>query len=279
MATRGTVLVTGASTGIGRATALHLAGRGWRVLAGVRRAGDGETLRDAASGELEPLILDVTDAGQIAAAAEAAGPELAGLVNNAGVSVPGPLEFMPLDDFRRQLEINLVAQVALTQAVMASIRRARGRIVFTGSIGARMPSPFLAAYSASKAGVAALAASLRQELRPWGIEVSTVEPGAIATEIWRRGADEGAAVVGRLPPEGRELYAGPLGAMDGIAKTMAERAIPPERVARVMERALTARRPRDRYVVGPDARVQALLVRALPHRALDRIVARQMGLP
>lgn len=278
MASRGTVLVTGASTGIGRATALHLAERGWRVLAGVRREEDGEGLREAPSGPVEPLILDVTDADQIAAAAGAAGPELAGLVNNAGISVPGPVEFIPLDDFRRQLEVNLVAQVAVTQAMLPAIRRARGRIVFTGSIGARMPAPFLSAYAASKAGVAALAASLRQELRPWGIEVSTIEPGAVATEIWRRGADEGAAVAGRLPPEGLELYAAPLGAMEGISKAMAERAIPPERAARVIEQALTARRPRDRYLVGPDARVQALLARALPHRLLDRIVARQMGL-
>ena len=278
MAGRGTVLVTGASTGIGRATALRLADRGWRVLAGVRREQDGEGLREAAAGQLEPLILDVTDAGQIAAAAEAAGDEVAGLVNNAGISVPGPVEFIPLDDFRRQLEVNLVAQVAVTQALMPSIRRAGGRIVFTGSIGARMPSPFLSAYGASKAGIAALAASLRQELRPWGIEVATVEPGAIATEIWRRGADEGAAVAERLPPEGRELYARPLGAMGRISKAMAERAIPPERVAAVVERALTARRPRDRYLVGPDARIQALLVGLLPHRVVDRIVERQMGL-
>jgi NAD(P)-dependent dehydrogenase (short-subunit alcohol dehydrogenase family) len=272
------VLVTGASTGIGRATALHLASRGWRVLAGVRREEDAETLRSASAGGVEPLILDVTDEVQVGAAAEAAGAELAGLVNNAGISVPGPVEFMPLDDFRRQIEVNLVAQVAVTQAMLGAIRRGGGRIVFTGSIGARMPAPFLSAYAASKAGVAALAASLRQELRPWGIQVSTIEPGAIATEIWRRGADEGAAVAARLPPEGRELYAAPLGAMAGISKAMAERAIAPERAARVVERALTARRPRDRYLVGPDARIQALLAAALPHRVVDGIVARRMGL-
>lgn len=278
MASRGTVLVTGASTGIGRATALHLAERGWRVVAGVRRAEDGEALRGAASGPLEPLILDVTDADHVAAAAAAVGGELAGLVNNAGISVPAPLEFIPLDDLRRQLEVNLVSHVAVTQALLPSLRRARGRIVFTGSIGGRMPPPFLSAYAASKAGIAALAASLRQELRPWGIHVSTVEPGAIATEIWRKGADEGAAVADRLPPEGRELYGEPLAAMGDVAGKMSRAAIPPQRVARVMERALTARRPRDRYLVGPDARVQALLIRALPHRVLDRIVARQMGL-
>lgn len=271
-------LVTGASTGIGRATALRLADGGWRVFAGVRREEDGEALRAASQGRIEPLILDVTDEAHVAAAAEAVGPELHALVNNAGISVPGPVEFMPLDDFRRQLEVNLVAQVAVTQATLGAIRSARGRIVFTGSIGARMPTPFLAAYGASKAGVAALAAALRQELRPWGIEVSTIEPGAIATEIWRRGADEGAAVAARLPAEGRRLYARPLELMDGIAKAVAQRAILPERAARVVEQALTSRRPRDRYLVGPDARVQALLARALPHRVTDAIVARQMGL-
>ena len=244
----------------------------------MRRAEDGEALRDAATGALEPLLLDVTDEAQVAAAAGSIDPELAGLVNNAGISVPGPLEFVPLDELRRQLEVNLVGQVAVTQALLARLRRGRGRVLFIGSVGGRVPKPFIGGYSASKAGVAALAASLRQELRPWGVEVATIEPGAIATEIWSRGADEGEAVAGRLPAEGRELYARPLAAMGGVAGKMNRIAIPPERVARVVERALTARRPRERYLVGLDARAQVLLQRLLPHRVLDGIVARQMDL-
>lgn len=286
----GAVVVTGASTGIGRAVALRLAGRGRRVFAGVRREQDGEALAAAAPGApaaapgaLTPVILDVTDAASVAAAAERIDGELgeeplAGLVNNAGITVSGPLEFLPLDDLRRQLEVNLVGQVAVTQALLRRLRAGRGRIVFTGSIGGRVPPPFLAPYAASKAGVAALAASLRQELRPWGIQVSTVEPGSIDTPIWRKGVESGGELAARLPAEAHDLYGRPLAAMNEVAAKMSAGAIPAERVAEVVERALTASRPRSRYLVGRDARIQLVLSRLLPDRAFDALVARMMGL-
>ena len=167
-------LITGASTGIGKATALHLDGKGWRVFAGVRREEDAASLREAGSERLVPLMLDVTDAGQIADAAERIGAEvgeagLDGLVNNAGIAVPGPLETLPIDDFKRQIEVNLTAHVAVTQAMLPAIRRARGRIVFITSIGGLMAFPMFGAYHAAKFGLEAVGDVFRQELRPWGI--------------------------------------------------------------------------------------------------------------
>jgi NAD(P)-dependent dehydrogenase (short-subunit alcohol dehydrogenase family) len=192
------VLVTGASTGIGRATALRMDGEGWRVFAAVRREEDAASLREAGSDRLVPVMLDVTDASQVVAAAErvAAGvgeAGLDGLVNNAGIAVLSPLETIPVDDFRRQIEVNLTAQVAITQAFLPLVRRATGRIVFVSSIGGRMALPFGGPYHASKYGIEAVADCLRQELRPWKIGVAVIEPGSIDTPIWERGeriADE-----------------------------------------------------------------------------------------
>src|SRR3954454_3243317 len=189
------VLVTGASTGIGRATALRLDGAGWQVFAGVRKEEDAASLRAEASERLSPLILDVTDAGQIAAAAEVIEREadggLDGLVNNAGVAVPGPLETVPLEDLRHQLEVNLVAYVAVTQAMLPQIRRAEGRVVFLSSIGGRIAFPFGGPYHASKFATEAIGDVSRKKLRPWGLRVSLVEPGSIDTPIWERGQRKG----------------------------------------------------------------------------------------
>ena len=276
-------LVTGASTGIGRATALRLDRAGWRVFAGVRREEDAEALREAGSERIEPLRLDVTDAAQIAAAAERVGEEageagLDGLVNNAGIAVLSPLETIPIDDFRRQIEVNLTGQVAVTQAMLAAIRRARGRVVFVSSIGGRMALPFGGPYHAAKFGVEAVADCLRQELRPWGIDVAVVEPGSIDTPIWERGeriADELAA---RAPAEQEALYGEAIERLREAARRTAQRGIAPEKVAEAIERALTARRPRTRYLVGADARGQALISGLLPDRLVDRLVARAMGI-
>ena len=202
-----TALVTGASTGIGRATALRLDAAGWAVFAGVRREVDAERLRADASERLTPLVLDVTDAGQIEAAAEAiaaaaGGAGLDGLVNNAGVSLPSPLETMPIEDFRRQVEVNLTGQVAVTQAMLPAIREARGRIVFISSIGGLIAFPMTGAYHAAKFGIEAVGDVFRRELRGWGISVSIVEPGSIATEIWDRG-DAAAEEIGERSPAAR----------------------------------------------------------------------------
>jgi NAD(P)-dependent dehydrogenase (short-subunit alcohol dehydrogenase family) len=276
------VLVTGASTGIGRATALRLDADGWRVFAGVRREEDGESLRAAASERLTPVMLDVTDAGQIAAAADLIGKEvgeagLDGLVNNAGVSVPSPLETIPIEDFRRQIEVNLTGQVAVTQAALPLIRKARGRIVFLSSIGGRIAFPLTGAYHAAKFGVEAVGDIFRQELRPWGISVSVVEPGSIDTPIWDRGEREADELGARVPAR-EELYGKAIARYRKVVRSVADRGIPPAKVAEAIEHALTARRPRSRYLVGLDAKFQARAKVFIPTWAFDRIVARTMGL-
>ena len=272
----GLVVVTGASTGIGLATAQRLAGHGFDVLAGVRTAQAGEAI---AAERITPVVVDVTDAGQVAALRATVGDRpLAGLVNNAGISVSGALEFLDLDDFRRQLEVNLIGHVAVTQALIEALRARPGRIVNTGSVGARTPLPFTAPYAASKAALWATGEALRGELRPWGIHVATVEPGAIATPIWEKGTAQAAGAAARLPPRGQELYGSTLDRVDDIVATVTASAIAPEKVAEVVEEALTARRPKARYLVGSDARQQVLARRLLGHRRFDALLARRMGL-
>ncbi len=275
------VLVTGSSTGIGRATALRLDRDGWRVFAGVRREEDAESLRAEASERLVPVILDVTDPEQIAAAAErveaAVGESgLDGLVNNAGVAILGPLETIPLDDFRRQVEVNLTAQVAVTQTLLPAIRRSSGRIVFVSSIGGRMALPFGGPYHAAKYGLEAVADCLRQELRPWRIHVSAIEPGSIDTPIWERGEQIADEVSARAPATQEELYGATIERFRAAVRRTAERGIAPDKVAATITHALEARRPRTRYVVGADARGQALAARILPDRVLDAVVRRVM---
>ncbi len=271
-------LVTGSSTGIGRATALRLDRAGWRVFAGVRREEDAESLRAAGSERLVPLMLDVTDPGQIAAAAErideAVGEAgLDALVDNAGIGVIGPLETLPLEDFRRQVEVNLIGQVAVTQAMLPAIRRATGRVVFVSSAGGRMALPFGGAYHAAKFGIEGVADSLRQELRPWGIEVIVIEPGSIDTPIWERAVSGYEEMAARAPAAQEELYGRRLAKLREGARRTAARGIPPEQAAEAIERELTARRPRTRRRVGLDAQGQVLLRRLLPDRALDRLLA------
>lgn len=277
------MLVTGSSTGIGRATALRLDRDGWRVFAGVRREEDAESLRAEASDRLVPVMLDVTDAEQVGAAAELVGERvgeagLDGLVNNAGIAVLSPLETIPIEDFRRQIEVNLTGQVAVTQAMLSLVRRTAGRVVFVSSIGGRMALPFGAPYHAAKFGVEAVADCLRQELRPWKIDVSVIEPGSIDTPIWERGEEIADEVASRAPAAQEELYGQTIERFRAAVRRTAERGIAPDKVARVVAHALTARRPRTRYLVGADARGQALGRRLLSDRAFDALVRRIMRL-
>src|SRR5918996_2317979 len=207
----GAVLVTGASTGIGEATARHLGERGHRVFAGVRKSSDGERLRAAGNGRVTPVELDVTDQSQIeevvgAIAAEVESDGLLGVVNNAGIALGGPVEFLELDDWRRQFDVNVFGLLAVTKQVLPLIRKARGRIVLVGSIGGRLASPFLAPYSASKFALEAIADSLRVELHPFGIRVALIEPGAVKTEIWEKGRATADELEQELPPEALERY-------------------------------------------------------------------------
>lgn len=260
-----TALVTGASTGIGAATAAGLARAGWRVLAGVRREGD-------APEGTEEVLVDVTDEEQIRAAA-ARVDKLHGLVNNAGIAVAIPLEFIPLDELRRQLEVNLVGQVAVTQAFLPHLRRERGRIVFVGSIAGRSALPFLGSYAASKHALEAVADSLRLELRPFGVAVAIVEPGTIRTPIWTKSAAGAAALRERLPTALGELYGERIAAFGRVALKRGSEGASAEAVASVVEEALTSARPRARYLVGRDARIRAGFER-LPDRVRDRVYER-----
>lgn len=282
---RPAVLVTGASKGIGRACALRLVDTGFRVYAGVRTDADATSLIDNAGAEMVPVMLDILDPAQITAAAQQIDQEmgtrgLQALVNNAGVAIAGPLEFLPIDEVRRQLEINVVGQLAVTQAVLPLLRRGRqgadpdaraGRIVFMSSIAGRSTLPFTGVYSASKFALEAMADALRMELRPFGLGVSIVEPGVIDTPIWetsRRSADETAR---GMPPEAEQYYGR---VMDALRRRIDRGmgGLPAERVADVVVHALTARRPRTRYLVGRDARLRAVLQWLLPDRARDRVV-------
>lgn len=254
---------------------------GWRVFAGVRREEDAQSLQEAASEKLVPLMLELTDREQIAAAAQRIGSEtgktgLDGLVNNAGITIPCPLEALPIDDFRRLLEVNLIGQVAVTQAMLPQLRNAGGRIVFVSSVSSRRAVPLLGAYTASKAGLGAVADTFRQELRHWGIEVSLIEPGGIETPIWDRGEVEIDAILEQSPIDVDGLYGKMITAFRDLAKRSAARRVTPEKVAASIERALLARRPRTRYLVGADARGQAVAQRLLPDRTLDAAVARVM---
>src|SRR3954452_7952357 len=275
------VLVTGASSGIGRATALRLDRSGWRVFAGVRREEDAEALRGDASGPLAPVLLDVTEPEQLAAAAERVRQEsdggLDGLVNNAGVAIPGPLETVPIEDLRHQLEVNLVAYVAVTQAMLEQIRRAEGRVVFLSSIGGRIAFPFGGPYHASKFATEAIGDVFRQELRPWGLKVAIIEPGSIDTPIWERGQRKAEDVEAKSPRTNL-LYGAALDKFRKVIEETAERGIPPEKVAKAISHALESKRPRSRYLVGLDAKVQARLQPLIPIAVFDRIVARQLNL-
>jgi NAD(P)-dependent dehydrogenase (short-subunit alcohol dehydrogenase family) len=274
-------LITGASTGIGRATALRLAAGGWTVLAGVRAAADGGRLEaEAPQGRVVAVTLDVTDPAQIAEAArrvseQTAAGGLDALVNNAGIGIGGPLELVSAEDLRRQFDVNVFAQVAVTQAMLPALRRGGGRIVFVSSIGGRVAMAFTAPYAASKHAIEAFGDALRVELRTSGVKVALVEPGSVATPIWDKGRVEADRV--EVPPELQAQYGHVPAAMDKVLRDTARRGVPPEAVAATIEHALTAPRMRARYVVGRDAKAMLLAKRLLPDLLFDRLARRALG--
>jgi len=272
-----TVLLTGASTGIGRATALRLAGSGWTVLAGVRKVADGEALKAAGGERIAPIMLDVTDAAQIAAAVaevEERGT-LDALVNNAGIGFGGPLELVPIDDLRSQLEVNVLGPVALTQALLPALRRARGRVLFISSVGGRVAMAFTAPYAASKHAIEAVGDALRVELRSSNVQVALIEPGSVATPIWDKSRAQGEDL--HVPAELADQYGHVAAAMNKVLDRTERRGVPPEQVAETIERALTARRMRARYLIGRDAKAMLLAKRLLPDHVFDRVARRALG--
>lgn len=277
-------LITGASTGIGRATALQLAGSGWNVLAGVRDAAAGEALeRDAPSGRVHALTLDVTDPEQIAAAAsavaDATGASSSGaldaLVNNAGIGVGGPLELVTQDDLRRQFDVNVFAQVAVTQAMLPALRRAGGRIILVSSIGGRVAMAYTAPYAASKHAIEAIGDALRVELARSNITVAIIEPGSVATPIWSKNQADAQEL--EIPAELHAYYGHIPAALEKVLKDTGSRGVPPEQVAATIERALTSPRMKARYVIGRDARAMLIAKTILPAHLFDRLAKRMLG--
>ncbi len=280
----GAVVVTGASTGIGRATALLLDQNGYRVFAGVRKEADAKSLAEAGSDNLTPITIDVTKERSIKSAKDkvqrAVGKDgLVGLVNNAGVGDGGPVETMDLDVLRNVLEVNLVGQVAVTQAFLPMIRKVPGTIVFIASIGGRIASPFMSPYNTSKFAVEALGESLRQELAPWAIDVVVVEPGSIDTPIWSKGAETIDDQKGSMSPTEKRLYRKQLDRMEEVLTETASRGISPEKVAKVIHTAISSENPKHRYLVGRDAKIAARLKGTLPDRTFKMLIDRQIKMP
>ena len=278
------VLITGASTGIGAACAIGCAERGMTVFAGVRDLVAGDALQAMGGKAIIPVELDVTDGESITNAADVVARHvgeagLSGLVNNAGIAIGSPLELIPLQQLRRQLEVNVVGQIAVTQAVLPLLRRARGRIVNMGSIAGRGTIPMMGPYSASKHALEALTDALRLELYPWGIEVSIIEPGAIATPIWDKSMQISLGLESEMPAGGRHLYEATARSVRESVGQAAARAIPANAVVKAVLHALTAKRPRTRYLVGRDAKLRALMLRWLPDRLQDWILKKVLKLP
>ena len=268
---RGLVIVTGASSGIGEAIALHLREGGFSVLAGVRRDEDAERMRTRG---LTPIRLDVTDPEQLAAArAEVGDRPLAGLVNNAGILRGGPLEFVHLDDLREQLEVNVIGQVAVTQAFIGGLRAGRGRIVNVGSISGRLASPMVGPYVAAKFALEGLTDTLRRELVLQGIDVIMIEPGGVKTPLLGRASQWVEQLYRDSPPELAQRYGAMLTVMlEQTNKIDQQTGIDASAVAEVVGKALTVRRPRTRYLVGRDAIIQATMAKLLPDRVVDRLL-------
>jgi NAD(P)-dependent dehydrogenase (short-subunit alcohol dehydrogenase family) len=269
-----TVLLTGASSGIGRACVERLAGLGWHVLAGARSTADLDAL--AALADVEALELDITDTTQIEAAAARVGDRLDALVNNAGIAVIGPVEALPMDEWRRQLDVNFLGQVAVTRALLPALLRSRGRIVNMTSIGGRVALPLFGPYAASKFALEATTDVLRRELRAHGVEVVAIEPGAIRTPIWDKGLERGEDLEADLDDAQRARYGKLIATIRREAGDNARSAPEPSAVADAVEQALTASRPKTRYLVGREARIQATLGRLLPDRAMDALLARAL---
>lgn len=280
------VVITGTSSGIGKAAALALAEKGFDVFAGIRRKSDGEALRAASAGRVSPVIIDITNPELIAAAVaqveEATGDAgLAGLVNNAGIGAPWPMELVPLEEFRRHLEVNVTGQLAVTQAFLPMVKRARGRIVNVGSEGGRFTLPFMGPVTAAKHALVSVNDALRMELRPWGVHVTLIEPGPTKSDAPGKLVASGRRAISEsFSDVGRAVYGETFGqAIERIAAGHGRQGSPPEAIARTVVQAMTDRHPRTRYPAGGHAKARIRLARVTPDRALDALFSRMLGLP
>lgn len=283
-ANSGAVFITGASTGIGAATALHFAALGHRVFAGVRKVEDGEALQRRGGALVVPVMIDVTNADSIVSAAQMVGAAvgvggLGALVNNAGIAVSGAWEYVGRQRLLTQFEVNVFGTVAVTQAFLPLVRRGKGRIVTVTSIAGKHAPPFYGPYAASKHALEAFGDSLRLELRPWGIPVSLIEPGAIDTPIWDKGLSLADEVVGEMPADARDRYAPYMEAARRSGEKAGRNGIAAERVAEAIAHAVRSSRPKTRYFVGRDARFRAIAMRVLPDRVKDMLTWTGMKMP
>jgi NAD(P)-dependent dehydrogenase (short-subunit alcohol dehydrogenase family) len=274
-----TVLVTGAARGIGKAIVEHLASTGWDVVAGVRSEQDADAITKVDPQRVSAVILDVTDADHIAKLADALPARLDAVVNNAGVAVGGPVETVTPDDWRKVLEVNVIGQFAVTRAVLPKLRESRGRAVFISSVNGRISTPMLGPYSASKFALEAACDALRIELRGWGVPVVLIEPAQTDTDMWRTADDMALETEAAMSPEHRELYARHLRGMKKFVPAARKMAVSTDKVVAVVDEALTARRPRARYVVGLMPKLQTAMVTNMPTALRDRLTSMMVGLP
>jgi NAD(P)-dependent dehydrogenase (short-subunit alcohol dehydrogenase family) len=269
------VLISGASTGIGAATARELAGRGYHVLAGVRRAADADALRGP---NLEPVMLDITEEDQIEGvaariAADPARRPLRAVVNNAGIAVNAPVEVLPMAEWRRQFEVNFFGHIAVTKAVLPALHASSGRVVNISSVGGKVAMPTYGAYAGAKFALEAMSDALRRELAPHGLQVVVVEPGGVRTEMTGHGIERANGVLAAMSPAERNRYGPLLRAVISHAAAFTTSGLPAEAAGRIVADAATVRRPRSRYTIGRDAAVLTRLSRVLPDRVLDRLLA------
>lgn len=273
------VLVTGAARGIGHTVVARLAAHGWDVLAGVRRAQDAPTVTQIDPARVTAVTLDITDAEHLAALPGALPARLDAVVANAGIVVGGPIEALPLGALRRQLEVNVVGQAGVVQATLPRLRESRGRIVFVSSLSGRVATPLTGAYNASKFALEGMADTLRLELAPWRVRIVLVEPAQTDTDLWRGAEGQLETDLGRLDPERRELYGRHIAGYRKMIPRSQRMAAPAEGVAETIERALSARRPRARYVVGRGPSVQARLASLTPTAVRDVVLRAGTGVP
>ncbi|MEV3903585.1 SDR family NAD(P)-dependent oxidoreductase [Mycobacterium sp. NPDC050551] len=274
-----TVLITGASRGIGRELVTHLAAAGWDVIAGVRTAADAEAVTAIDPRRVSTVLLDVTDDDHVAALPDALPARLDAVVNNAGIVVAGPVEALDSAAWRHQFEVNVFGQLAVTRAVLPKLRETRGRVVFVSSVNGRLSIPMLGAYSASKFALEGAADALRVELRPWGVAVAVVEPAQTDTDMWRLADTMVTDTEAGLSAGYRAMYAGHIAGMKKFVPAARRMTVPAAKVAAVVDRALTARRPKARYVVGVGPRLQIVLMSNVPVRLRDQAIGLIAGVP
>jgi NAD(P)-dependent dehydrogenase (short-subunit alcohol dehydrogenase family) len=276
------VVVTGASTGIGWATAKLLLDRGYRVFGSVRKQADADRLKGEFGANFTPMLFDVTDEAAVLAAARDVrtalnGEKLAGLVNNAGIAVAGPVLGLSADEFRRQMDVNVIGPIIATQAfgpllgADTSLKGPPGRIVMISSVAGQNGNPLTSAYSASKHAIEGLSEGLRRELMLFGIDVIIVAPGAVKTPIWSKAEEVD------ISPYKNSPFLPAMEKMRAFMLNLGANGLPPERIAETVYAALTLPRPKVRYSIVPDP-VRVGMMKALPKRALDKIIAKRLGL-